>query len=187
MDGQGDTGYSGWEAGQEFVSEEEYQRATQWLANKLLRECSREELAVIAAQHMIYADTLKDSNDLMKDHTESLNRSYEVACRLAQMERGIAEGLQDSVASISASVAKQVIAAYQKREKNLRSKGGKARHKDSTASKAPALNDWEMNGANYSSRAAFARQNFRKYSVVESTLKKWISEYEMDKKKQSAS
>jgi hypothetical protein len=182
MDGQGDTGYSGWEAGQEFVSEEEYQRATQWLANKLLRECSREELAVIAAQHVIYADTLKASSDSMKVHIDSLRRDYDVAVQLAQLKGEIAEGLQDSVVSISVSVAKQVIAAYQKREKNLRSKGGKARHKDSTASKAPALNDWEMNGANYSSRAAFARQNFRKYSVVESTLYRWVREYEEAKK-----
>lgn len=187
MDGQGDTGYSGWEAGQEFASEEEYQRATHWLANKLLSECSLGELAVVAAQHMIYADTLEASNGSLKAHIESLNRSYDLAFRLAQMERGIAEELRGSVVSISASVAKQVIAAHQKREKNLRSKGGKARHKDSTASKAPALNDWELNGANYSSRAAFARQNFRKYSVVESTLKNWIAEYEKDKKRQSAS
>lgn len=187
MDGHGDASYSGWEAGQEITSEEEYQRATHWLANQLLKECTPEHLAVIAAQHMIYVDSLKASNGSLNAENESLNRSQHVALQLAQVKREIMEELRKDIVPFGTYVAKLVVAGYQKHSKIPRSEGGKARHRETNASKVEALKDWETNQANYSSRSAFARANRLKYSVTEETLKRWIADYEKAKRQQSAS
>lgn len=48
-----------WSPGVRALSAEEYERFTNQLAQELLATCSLEHLAVIAAQHMIYADELK--------------------------------------------------------------------------------------------------------------------------------
>lgn len=194
MDGHGDASYSGWEAGQEITSEEEYLRATHWLANQLLKECTPEHLAVIAAQHMIYVDSLKASNgslkainDSLNAENESLNRSQDVVLQLAQIKSEIMEELRKDFVPFGTYVAKLVVAGYQKHSKIPRSEGGKARHRETNASKAEALKDWEANQANYSSRAAFARANRLKYSVTEETLKRWIADYEKARRQQSAS
>lgn len=187
MDGQDDASYSGWEAGQEITSEEEYQRATHWLANQLLKECTPEHLAVIAAQHMIYVDSLKASNDSLIAANESLSRSQGVALQLAQVKSEVMEELRKDLVPFGTYVAKLVVAGYQKHLKIPRSEGGKARHRETNASKAEALKDWEANQANYSSRSAFARTNCRKYNVTDETLKRWIADYEKAKRHQSAS
>lgn len=51
-----------------------------------------------------------------------------------------------------------------------------ARHQETNQSKRKAVADWKTNSAKYSSKAAFARANHRRYSVTERTLNKWISE-----------
>ncbi|MBD9672994.1 hypothetical protein IB275_20610 [Pseudomonas sp. PDM21] len=50
---------SQWSPGVRVTSAEEYDRFTDQLAGELLATCTPEHLAVIAAQHMMYADELK--------------------------------------------------------------------------------------------------------------------------------
>lgn len=50
---------SQWSPGVRVNSAEEYERFTDQLARELLATCTPEHLAVIAAQHMMYADELK--------------------------------------------------------------------------------------------------------------------------------
>lgn len=171
MDRQSDSGYPGWVAGQEISSEEEYRRATNWLADKLLAECAPEHLAVIAAQHMIYVDSLKSSNEALLGANEELKRLVEAAGHEVRLEQARRLAVRD--AAVSAAIT-----ATNALKKHARSKGGKARHEDTENCKGPALLDWTTNKSKYSSRAAFCRQNCKKYSVEAETLSRWIAAYE---------
>lgn len=182
MGGQNNIGYPGWEAGQEISTEEEYEQATEWLANKLLAECTPEHLAVIAAQHMIFVDTLKATQESLTITNDSLKRSCDTAYQLTQAQLGISEELRKERTSFAISMAQLAVTAYKKHSRMPRSEGGKARHRETSALKVEALSNWEETGAKYSSRAAFARQNCRRYSVTKETLQRWIAGYEKVKK-----
>jgi hypothetical protein len=53
-----------------------------------------------------------------------------------------------------------------------------ARHKETSQSKIAALLCWETTGANFSSRAAFARNKHKEYGITERTLYGWIAAHE---------
>ncbi|XOC01560.1 hypothetical protein ACMC9K_20655 [Pseudomonadota bacterium DY0742] len=62
---------SQWSPGVRALSAEEYDRFTDQLARELLATCTSEHIAVIAAQHMIYADELQCV--LAENQTEPVN------------------------------------------------------------------------------------------------------------------
>ncbi len=95
MDGQNDNCYAGWEAGQDIASEEEYQQATSWLANKLLNEHTPGHLAVIAAQHMIYVDALLATKDELTRAHDAARQLIEAQREIIQAQRGLIRSLEE--------------------------------------------------------------------------------------------
>lgn len=59
-----------WEPGVEINSEAEYMAMTQHLAKDLLSDNTPEQLAIIAAQHIIYTDMLKRSQEAQTEVTQ---------------------------------------------------------------------------------------------------------------------
>ena len=56
-----------------------------------------------------------------------------------------------------------------------------ARHKATNQQKNIALAEWDTNGANVSSKAAFARTRHKDFGVVERTLYEWIRDHSKKK------
>lgn len=65
---------SQWSPGVRVQSAGEYDRYTDQLARELLATCTPEHMAVIAAQHMIYADELKC---VLEENKADLGKSFE--------------------------------------------------------------------------------------------------------------
>ncbi len=59
-----------WEPGVEINSEAEYITMTQHLAKDLLSDHTPEQLAIIAAQHIIYTDMLKRTKEAQGEVTQ---------------------------------------------------------------------------------------------------------------------
>lgn len=70
-----------WQPGMGIESEAHYHEVTENLARELIGECSTEELAVIAAQHMIYVDALtmtsESQNALIEAQDQTIGRLEE--------------------------------------------------------------------------------------------------------------
>lgn len=93
---------SQWSPGVRALSTEEYDRFTDQLARELLATCPPEHIAVIAAQHMLYADELKCV--LEENKTEPVN-------------------VVEIVSKIAAKVATEVsMTAFEARRKHLAEK-----------------------------------------------------------------
>lgn len=162
-----------WVPGVEIESEEDYEQYTALLAKELLEECTPEHIAVVAAQHIMYADLLERS---LAENRRLL--SAKAAMGDARLE--LAEAKFEQLTKNFVPIMKAAIDAHSKHEK---SKAGKARHKATDSGKEMALNDWELHGAEYSSRASFARQNHRKYNASSATtVERWIRAHEAGKK-----
>lgn len=67
-----------WEPGMELSTEDEYHTATAWLAKQLLRDNTPEQLAIIAAQHVIYVDAIKAGPKKLEARPEALTHSSDV-------------------------------------------------------------------------------------------------------------
>lgn len=164
MDGQNDIGYLGWEAGHDITTEEEYQQATEWLANKLLGECTPEHLAVIAAQHMICLDAVKDNLAAV----ESCNTSLLSLLELAELE---------SASKLSAKEATAVtLFVFKKYKKHRAQQAALASHKIDRSNKERALADWAEAEQSYGARRRFARMHHSKYRVTEEVCYRWLLE-----------
>ncbi|MCY1375374.1 hypothetical protein D9M69_627850 [compost metagenome] len=72
-------------------------------------------------------------------------------------------------------IAKEAVSAISRRS-------AIARHKDTNRLKQKALIEWDATGASYSSRAAYARHNHKKYDVTERVFYGWIAEHEKAKR-----
>lgn len=159
-----------WEPGADIASEEEYQTATTWLATKLLRDCTPEQLAVVAAQHMIYADTLKQSNEAATQCNQVLNEldraKSDKVIRL-ELERGYL---------INSSV-KIVQTAMTEYGSHLGKKASDASKEEGKKQKVKALAEWDAVGDTFSGKTKFARIRCKHYQVTERTLCGWIAEH----------
>ncbi len=77
---------SKWAPGAEVLSAEEYDRFTEQLARELLATYTPEHIAVIAAQHMMYADELKlcahELGCMLKENMNTPDKIIEIAREL---------------------------------------------------------------------------------------------------------
>lgn len=158
----------------EISSEAQYHEVTERLAKELLQAHTPEQLAVIAAQHLIYVDTLKQCE--AKTPRLGLVRTKS---RVIQMTE---EDLQSTLASVTARLTadfteqttKIVGFALKSYRKHAWGKGGKAKNAETEIQKRKLLAEWDATSKNYSSQAAFIRHVGRREGVKERTLGDWI-------------
>lgn len=155
---------SRWEPGVDVDSEQKYNKFTEQLAQELLSDCTPEHIAVIAAQHMIYADLLSRSLDESRKLIHAKGALDTVKIQQA-------EARFDVLTQKWAQLTTSVLIAYRKKAWGA---GAKARHAPTNQRKVEALAEWESNGANVSSMAAFARCRHKDFGVTERTLYGWI-------------
>lgn len=156
-----------WEPGVDVDSEEKYNKFTEQLAQELLSDCAPEHIAVIAAQHMMYADCLSQSLD-------ELRKLRHVSGELGTLKLEQAEARYDALTRKWAQYTAIALAAYRKK---IGGAGAKARHAETNQQKTIALAEWDANGANFSSMTAFARIRHKAFGVTERTLYNWVKDH----------
>lgn len=120
-----------WEPGMELSTEEEYHTATAWLAKELLRDNTPEQLAIIAAQHVIFADAIKARPKELEARPEAFKHSSDVPRGLSrstneQLRREALakeELTSESLGEFGAHCAKIVLDAWRAKTAKKRMKG----------------------------------------------------------------
>lgn len=88
------------------------------------------------------------------------------------------EGITEATYTLSFCEMK----SRQSREKSREAKGRAAiRHQETNQQKTVALAEWDANGANVSSMAAFARSRHKDFGVTERTLYGWVRDHRKTK------
>ncbi|MBV2133358.1 hypothetical protein KRX52_11190 [Pseudomonas sp. MAP12] len=157
-----------WEPGMEIASEKEYQEATNHLAKELLRDYTPEQLAVIAAQHVIYVDALSSGNTAAKE-------AIQIQKKLLQREALKTEIMIKNVAKI----AKIVLNA---KNKQRAKKGGDAKGALENKLKTKVLSDWEKIRKTNNNVQDFAKNRCEKYCKAQTTIASWVYGYEHEKR-----
>lgn len=172
---------SAWEPGMEISSEAQYHDVTERLAKELLQTHTPEQLAVIAAQHLIYVDALKQS----EAQTPRLGLRRAKDRIISMTEEDLQRALEKVAAGITADLTEQttkiVSSALKSYRKHAWGKGGKAKHAETEAQKHKLLAEWDAKGKNYSSQAAFMRLVGKREGVKERTLGDWIRKHKKTK------
>jgi hypothetical protein len=172
---------SAWEPGMEISSEAQYHEVTERLAKELLQTHTPEQLAVIAAQHLIYVDVLKQS----EAETPRLGLMRAKDRVIPMTEEDLQRAMESVAAGLTADFTEQttkiVNFALKSYRKYAWGKGGKAKHAETEAQKRDLLAEWDKTSKNYSSQAAFIRHVGRREGVKESTLGTWIREHKKAK------
>lgn len=146
-----------------WQSEAECHALTDQIAKELLRDCTLEQLAVVAAQHMIYVDTLKATNSALieaKNAADDRAKATNEALQLKDEQLRLEVLKSEILANNTARFAKMVLGA---KNKKTALSGADARHKESREAMNKAIIDWNANGHTYSSKKSFARLNYKKY------------------------
>ena len=140
------------------------------LAATLLKENTPEQLASIAAQHLIYVDSLNNRIQSMSSAyslAEETNRTLREHLQLAQIELRTKLSVRET--------AKYARLVLDMKHKQRARAAALASHKEDHAGMAVALADWDSIGAKYSSRRAFARERHKLYSATDSeTVYRWL-------------
>lgn len=159
-----------WEPGMEITSEAQYTTMTDQLAAALLKENTLEQLAAIAAQHLIYVDALKDRIELMSSaygSTEEIIRTLREQLRLTKIELGTKLSVTET-----AKIASHVLKAKNKQRART---AALVSHKQDHTTMAAVLADWDSNHNEYSTRRAFARNRYKSHRVSDSdTVYRWL-------------
>lgn len=156
-----------WEPGVDVDSEEEYNKFAEQLAQELLSDCVPEHIAMIAAQHMMYADILSQS-------LAELRKLRHESSALDTLKIELSEARYDDLARKQAQHVEMALSTYRKKTWGP---VAKARHAETNRQKTIALTEWDANGANISSMAAFARSRHKDFGVTERTLYGWIRDH----------
>lgn len=161
---------SQWSPGVRVTSAKEYDRFTDQLARELLATCTPEHIAVIAAQHMMYADELK----CLLSEERAISRMSAVAAKIISAETATA--VTAAMEEASARAVKLVASEIGRH-------AAKAKHKPGEQQKAKALADWDEYEPKARHQAHFARNRYKDFGVTERTLIKWIGKHEASKTK----
>ena len=162
----------------EITSTEHYNALVDGLAQRLLRDSSPDQLAVIAAQHLIYADTLSESLVSIKENMRAANEL--IARQREIIDLLTIESRSKLTVGQTARMARIILDA---KDKQRARKAALASHKENHASKAKALADWDANGTMFSSRRAFAERCHTQYGVTSSdTVYRWLLKHRPEKK-----
>lgn len=167
-----------WTPGIEITSTEHYDALVDELAQRLLRENSLEQVAVIAAQHLIYADSLSESLVSSKENMRTANEL--IAAQSEMIDLLKIESRSKLTVGQTARMARIILDA---KDKQRATKAALASHKENHAGKAKALADWDAHGATFSSRRAFAEHRHTHYGVTSSdTVYRWLLKHRPGKK-----
>jgi len=173
------------------MSEAQYHDATERRARKLLQEHTPVELAVIAAQHMIFIDEVKHSSAKKRTVSEEprlgMIRPKHSMIQMTEAEfRRTLETLALRLkVDFVQETTKIVTLATKQRMKHSSKTANDARHEANRKRLAKAVEEWvaweerSPNGNKVIDR--FAKQYCTKYAVTKDVLRKWISDYEKKK------
>ncbi|MEH6501407.1 hypothetical protein [Halopseudomonas aestusnigri] len=167
-----------WAPGMEITSAEHYNALVDELAQRLLKESSPEQLAAIAAQHLIYADALSESLVSVKEDMRAANELIATQGEIIALLK--IESRSKLTVRQTARMAHIILDAKHKQRAR---KAALASHKENHAGKAKALADWDAHGAKFSSRRAFAERCHAQYGVTSSdTVYRWLLKHRPEKK-----
>ena len=161
-------------------TEAEYHESTERLANELLAEYTPLQIAIIAAQHMIYVDVLQEGVDSRQSLIETLSM-------LNDSRNQHIEALQcENEQKISTKNFQEIAKILWKKAKGLNpSKGGIARHRNDPKAQEKSFifecwQAWKRDPRTYKTKAAFARAMLEKCEHLESNkvIEGWCREWE---------
>lgn len=165
-----------WKFGKEITSEEEYRKQSRALAEELQRIYTPEQVAEIAAQHMLYVDVLNREPATDRGFHSS-NDHYR---SLAERNNLLSLKFQTLVSNTASIITLGVEGALQRGSK----KANDVNHKANRDRKAEAMQDWDKSGL--TNMSEFARRNHITFGVTERVLCKWLSDHEKAKRKNAA-
>jgi hypothetical protein len=152
-------------------SEQDYLAATKKLADEFLKEYTHEQLAHIAAQHVIYRQEIEGSNKALRETLESLRATSNIHEQLLEIERQKFNILLHD----KTSIAKLAVDSYSSQRGK---KGAAAAHKETNAIKLLVLAAWDKDGDKYSTRTSFANHALKTFlkgrAVKHSTIMRWL-------------
>lgn len=154
-------------------SEAEYHEVTERLARQLLSELTPEHIAVIAAQHLIYVDTLEQAKAERPGRGFMPAKSKYIRMSVDEFRQALKSVAKPDVNG-TVEIVKFTLDAYRK---HVWGKGGKARHAGTASLKAKLLAEWDDTHDHYKGQADFARIVSKREGMKERTLYEWISKH----------
>jgi hypothetical protein len=162
-----------WRPGIVINSETEYHELSKNLAEELIQQHSMEELAIIAAQHLIYVDAIQQGSQETQKVTSCRHEIIEIQKRHIQT---ISEELDKRLTPAEAAKICHLVLAHFRKKKW--GKGGKSRHRDTEQHKSSILAEWDRDKSGYKSRADFCRIISKRDGLKERTVYTWIANHE---------
>ncbi|MGU2141327.1 hypothetical protein ACSETH_28785 [Pseudomonas aeruginosa] len=132
-----------WQPGMEITSESQYYEVTKQLAEALLSEHTPEQLAVIAAQHLIYVDVLNHSkHESARGFVSAENRIVKITQgELRKLFSSLAESLKAELTEDMIGIAKHIGDA---RMKGSSKAANDVRHHANRSRQEEAMAEWDV-------------------------------------------
>jgi hypothetical protein len=158
-----------WEPGMELSTEKEHEAATAWLAMELLRVNTPEQVAVIAAEQVIFALPRKA-------------RAYDGPRGLSMIaDKRRRHEAETDEALVKGAVAKKMgqfaIVVSSDQRKASSKNATDARYLKGRARKAKALAAWEASGR--PKKITYADDHYAKYFVSQERMYNWLVKHEI--------
>lgn len=158
-----------WMPGVEIKSEAEYIKFTKQLTQELMSELSHEDVAVIAAQHMMFSDLL----------SRSLDESRNLNCVQTAVSDVRLESSRAHLEVFTRDWARYTVAVLNAYKKKAWGAGGKAKNAKTNEIRPLILKEWDEKGHEYNSRIDFGRIVSRRdgVNVGADTVRDWIKDH----------
>ncbi len=175
-----------WQPGMEIASENQYYEVTEQLAKALLSEHTPEQLAVIAAQHLIYVDVLNQGKyESARGFVSTENRVVKITQReLRKLLSSLADSLKAELTEDMIKLAKHIGDA---RMKGSSKAANDVRHHANRSRQDEAMAEWdaweELDHKGKKLAYKFAEKHCSKYGVTSTVMCRWITNH---KKKKNA-
>lgn len=165
-------------------TEAEYHESTSRLAKELLAKYTPEEIANIAAQHMIYVDLLLERADSQQKHLEATKDLTEM---LTSKDRQIEALRDDSSKKVTIQEAGMLawiaLDAWRRRNAKMGQKAQITKDTNGKQKSKANVKDWwtrwQQDPDMYKSKAAFARAMLDKYPNLtnQATIENWCDKW----------
>ena len=173
-----------WQPGMEITSESQYYELTEQLARSLLSENTPKELAVIAAQHLIYVDVLRQNKDEPTRGFVS-KRNRPIKTTQAELESFLSGITKELASALSKGISKHAKSAGDARLKASSKEANDVRHEANRSRNEKAMSQWdaweERNPKGKKVASTFAKKYCSKYGVTPTTMSRWITVHENKK------
>lgn len=146
-------------------------------------------LALTLIEQAIRSYNYKDLPHFLRDDLPMMRLSalandavdiMEVVCRAEQLQIDYKSRKEVETYSLESEkrLTERAEELAKKKVSLAASRAANARHKETSQSRAAALECWKITGSKFSSRAAFARNKHKEYGVTERALCAWITTHE---------